>query len=1205
MNVVTPVTGPFRYLDHFREHDQRTFAGREDDIAEVVAAATSDDPFVLYARSGLGKTSLLLAGVFPALRERGLRPVYVRVQDDATLELRNAVAAELKLECAEQSQDLLELVRRASLSAGLVLVFDQFEEFFINTRSDPRGRLAFGQLLGRIANDEQTDLRLTFSLREDYLAELDDLRGVFPTILANQYRLRPLTAFGARQAIVTPLIEARIPFDQQLVVRLVDLLASVEFDTALLQIACGEVYREAVARDENVRLVEQDLDQIGGVEGLFERLLANAIATIPRNQLLLSRAVLDALVTPEDTKRQVVFEALLSNEDFQGSREEIESVLGCLKHQKVVRSDLRRGAIWYELSHDRLVPSVVKWFKRDSDFSQFRNARDLIAEHSRRAAFPERLETLLSAPQIEKLIGPYRDRIKLNDAQRALLFWSAVHARVSDVSYWADRFGQSGCCNALLALLAHSSAEARLGAAAAVERMTAQMPGLAENCLTVALEDDNADVRRAAAKAVAKIGSAEQIDALNSALGNRHKRWRALDVLAEFVQAGKPIDAFQIWWRYAARHRARHRVLDDSRSAIDARGKRGALIGLVTAIGWMATIGAVVICAAMWIVGETRWVWNAFLYASSTAAILGIIGLVYGWLIGRSGARVAATKGSEDRWADALLQPLPLLAGFITLPVICAVLLKIFRPAVWPPTAENFRTRAAWSLLLGLPIGLPFLGLAVLVGEFEFWTFMRMALIVSCLPVIAASVLSESAITLPIGNFPPSSRVWQVGARSALLLAALSIPFGFIWQFGRDSTPFGRGLLSITDAHEIPLNFGSTMDSTYFRLASAPEDVKWVSVKYPHGVKIRARSGIDLEGYYSTEMHDVLFIPQGRHLISAFSPRPSGKGTLTLTPLRVLKDDTTVEASTKAWTVYVLRLKHSPSEGESKGLEWRGEARPRLAIGSVTRGMTIRVLPLSGRGVPNGELVRTNHYDFAQASQAPVAYGMSTSLDAATVAISTAGELPNEMRPVLIGDDGGFRLDLTYRLKGNSQDVNTSPIDIPIAIALKEANALEEYALGTARTSDFISFLRDNQSVWNDASQLDELGRKAAALEKHDESIQLRQRVLALQPDNPEALNSLAWGYVIADQGPAALPLARKAIERSKGREAHILDTAAHAEYLTGNWRQAADDWEAVLRLDPGHYKPLRDRECFADYELMADAWRKAGLPKKSGIPPR
>ena len=607
--VDRPASGPYRYLDYFQESDHLSFAGREDDISEVAARASSDEPFVLYGRSGLGKTSLLLAGVFPLLRDRRLRPVRVRVFEHPDVDLRNALAAELKRDSEDTVSDLPELVEQIARTEGLVLVFDQFEEFFISTRTRPAVRREFIHLLATLVHHPVWDVRLTISLREDYLAELDEFRDEFPDILANQHRLLPLTAFGARQAIVAPLVLANIPFDQQLVVRLVDLLAAVDFDPVLLQIACGEVYREAIKRqggNAGLRLTEQDLDRVGGIQGLFERYLDNAISRVPQGMLLLSRAVLDALITPEETKRAITFEALLGNDDFKASLEELEAVLDCLKQQKLVRGDLRTGRLWYELAHDRLAPSVVKWFKRDVDFAQFRDARDLIAEAARRAAYPAKLETLIGRLQIDKLINPYRERLRLTDEQRALMLWSAVYGQVENVDFWAALVGPERCEKAVLALLAHPAPEARLGAATAAARLAGGMPAVVTACVTRALEDPDATVRRAAAAVVSRHASETHIEQIAAALRSRGQRRRALDVLATFVDTGGPIDRFGRLSRLLARRQARRRTLVANRDAIIARRKRGVLVGFLGSAAWTASIGLLMACVATWASGDDR-----------------------------------------------------------------------------------------------------------------------------------------------------------------------------------------------------------------------------------------------------------------------------------------------------------------------------------------------------------------------------------------------------------------------------------------------------------------------------------------------------------------------------------------------------------------------------------------------------------------------
>src|SRR5258708_10194156 len=66
--VLAEGLGPYKFLDYFEEKDRLSFAGRERDIGEIVARISVDPTVVLYGRSGLGKSSLLLARVFPGFR---------------------------------------------------------------------------------------------------------------------------------------------------------------------------------------------------------------------------------------------------------------------------------------------------------------------------------------------------------------------------------------------------------------------------------------------------------------------------------------------------------------------------------------------------------------------------------------------------------------------------------------------------------------------------------------------------------------------------------------------------------------------------------------------------------------------------------------------------------------------------------------------------------------------------------------------------------------------------------------------------------------------------------------------------------------------------------------------------------------------------------------------------------------------------------
>src|SRR5688572_13076074 len=73
---------PFQFLNYYEENDAHRFAGRDREIVEIADAITHARTLIVYGKSGLGKTSLMLAGVFPELRRRNCLPVHVRTLQD-------------------------------------------------------------------------------------------------------------------------------------------------------------------------------------------------------------------------------------------------------------------------------------------------------------------------------------------------------------------------------------------------------------------------------------------------------------------------------------------------------------------------------------------------------------------------------------------------------------------------------------------------------------------------------------------------------------------------------------------------------------------------------------------------------------------------------------------------------------------------------------------------------------------------------------------------------------------------------------------------------------------------------------------------------------------------------------------------------------------------------------------------------------------
>lgn len=597
--LTTGTSGPYKFLNYYEERDRATLGGRDQDAMEWASRLAYHRTCVLYGKSGLGKTSLLLAGVFPLLREREYQPVYVRTLVNPTSDLLTSICQQCDVDTSS-ANDLNEVLRIISSQRTVVIVLDQFEEFFIRFGGSPTVRDAFIKAVSSVANDPTLDIRILFSLREDYLAQMNDFRRHLPDLLDNAYQLSPLTAFGVRQTITRPLIEAGIEYDQRLVASLIDELARFGFDPPLLQIICSEVYRQAETRTpENVSLSESDLRQVGGIEGVFRKYLDSAISNIPQEYHLVLRTVLNALITVERTKQATTQDALLEG-DFMASPQEVGTVLSLLVSQRVVRKERRGRQDWYELIHERLVPIILEWLELDQEFFEFRIAKQLIDNGSRGEVWRKHPEALLNEGQITGVVGPYKERLRLNKLQSEFVLQSTLYRGCEDATYWADRYGYGRSLRILKSLLDSKDDTVRLGAALSAQRVPDPDGKLAEICLGLSLKDPNKDIQRAAGKSLASLAQQEHLEALKRAYACRTTRRNSLEVLADLFAQKSTLKEFSRYLRWRAKLLANRRIFWSNMRLIRKASSIGALNGLLTGFLWTFTVFVGLSSLFMW-----------------------------------------------------------------------------------------------------------------------------------------------------------------------------------------------------------------------------------------------------------------------------------------------------------------------------------------------------------------------------------------------------------------------------------------------------------------------------------------------------------------------------------------------------------------------------------------------------------------------------
>jgi hypothetical protein len=253
-----PEVGPYKGLANFTEEDAAFFFGRERE-REIISANLRARPItLLYGASGVGKTSLLRAGVVPDLLDLATEsveelgtPEFIPIvfsswRDDPVIGLIEAIEASVQrfLDAPLRLPRLSGLVNAIELAANvsdayLLVILDQFEEYFLYHADDTGSGTFADELPSAMA---QPDLQVGFliAIREDAVAKLDRFKTRIPSLFDTFIRVDHLDPESARAAILRPVEEynARVTSDFRVFVD-PDLI-----DAVLTQVRTGQIVLE-------------------------------------------------------------------------------------------------------------------------------------------------------------------------------------------------------------------------------------------------------------------------------------------------------------------------------------------------------------------------------------------------------------------------------------------------------------------------------------------------------------------------------------------------------------------------------------------------------------------------------------------------------------------------------------------------------------------------------------------------------------------------------------------------------------------------------------------------------------------------------------------------------------------------------------------------------------------------------------------------
>jgi len=390
---------PWLGLDSFSEETRQFFHGREEEIGELARRVQRKTLAILFGQSGLGKTSILRAGIVPRLRREGYCPVYVRIDyarespspsqqiKQAIFRATEGVGRWTRPGSAVPGESLWEflhhrddfLVDGEGKTLTPLVIFDQFEEIFTLGQNDDFGRERASEFIEDLADlvenrapqslqlmldsddsiverfdFERADYRILIALREDYLAHLEGLKSRMPSITQNRMRLARMTGDQALAAVLKPGGKLVTEEVAESIVRFIaggSELRNAEVEPSLLSLVCRELNNTRIAQ----KRPEISADLLAGSrETILKEFYERALADQPEG---VRRFIEDEMLTESGFRESLAEERVLRAFDAANAA---SGALALLVNRRLLRIEERLDMRRVELTHDVLCPVVAE-----------------------------------------------------------------------------------------------------------------------------------------------------------------------------------------------------------------------------------------------------------------------------------------------------------------------------------------------------------------------------------------------------------------------------------------------------------------------------------------------------------------------------------------------------------------------------------------------------------------------------------------------------------------------------------------------------------------------------------------------------------------------------------------------------------------------------------------------------------------------------
>ena len=392
---------PFRSLQIFSPEDSWLFFGRDRDTDELLTRLGRAPTVAVVGNSGSGKSSLIQAGLIPALRRGRFRSggqwvdswriVTFRPSATPFDYLAEALPGQLSPElspkdraeftgyCREKLPQGRESVRNAIAalvnatepSSGrtrVLLVADQLEELFTLVDDPSTRSLYIDSLLAAARLDAAVPVHLVLALRADFYANCLDHPSLSAALDKNLYNVPLISAAQLREAIENRLALAAAHAEPGLIDSLLADVGAEPGNLALLEHALAQLWEKSGGSGST--LSNQAYTDIGRLRGALGKHADDVYRGLDHAEQQLAQKIFLELVQvgegAQDTRRRVPKQALLHS----GAGDQVERVIARLASHRLVTTSGQGPQApaenFVEVSHEALIrewPRLREWLK--------------------------------------------------------------------------------------------------------------------------------------------------------------------------------------------------------------------------------------------------------------------------------------------------------------------------------------------------------------------------------------------------------------------------------------------------------------------------------------------------------------------------------------------------------------------------------------------------------------------------------------------------------------------------------------------------------------------------------------------------------------------------------------------------------------------------------------------------------------------------